>query len=101
MWRWFGRVREPRFVAWPVTSRDRESKGTAPEMTTIPEYLTVMAMAHHTHETHGLRAVRSTGPSLRERISKRFARQSVAAPGVAAPGRMLPELRDYPYRSGC
>jgi len=100
VWRWFGRVREPRFVAWPVTSRDRESKGTAPEMTTIPEYLTVMAMAQHTHETRGLRAVPSAGPSLRERISRRFPRP-VSEPGVAASSRLLPELRDYPYRSGC
>ena len=100
MWRWFEGVRGPRFVPWPVTARDRESKGTAPEMTTIPEYLTVMTMAHHTHETRGLRAVRSTPPSLRERISRRFPRP-VLEPGVAASSRLLPELRDYPYRSGC
>ena len=82
-----------------ITRPGEQRHGT--EMTTIPEYLTVMAMAQHTHETRGLRAVPSAGPSLRERISRHFPRQSVAAPGLTAPSRMLPELRDYPYRSGC
>ena len=80
---------------------DRESEGTVPEMTTIPEFLTVMAMAHQTHETRHLRPIRSSGPSLRERFLARIPRRTTAALGAATSGGILPELRDYPYRSGC
>jgi hypothetical protein len=71
-------------------------------MTTIPDYITVLAMSHQTHETHVMRAVRSTGIPIRRRIGMWFSRRSeAAAGGASAPALMLPELRDYPYRSGC